>query len=313
MLCGCIDIGTNTTRVLVAEARDGVSPRCSSRRAFTRLGRGLKAGGTISPRGSPRPRGVVAEQRALAERVGAVHVRIVATAVIRRAANRDEFCAAMREHGGVEVCVLDGDEEARLAFLGATRTLGGAAAAGASASSTSAAARRRSPSGRSSGGVEWSASFDFGSGFLADSYLHSDPPAASELEAVRAHAAGVLEGVAPPAVESAVAVGGSAASLRTARRRGARPGDAAAGAARALGGAGRRGRAALRARSRARAAPARRHPRARRRRARPGSAAADRHAAACARACCSTWPGFAQATAKPRRDPSGGGRRITNR
>jgi exopolyphosphatase/guanosine-5'-triphosphate,3'-diphosphate pyrophosphatase len=63
-------------------------------------------------------------------------------------------------------------------------------------------------------GVEWCASFDFGSGFLADSYLHTDPPSAAELQAVRAHAAGVLEGIRPPETDHAVAVGGSAASLR---------------------------------------------------------------------------------------------------
>jgi exopolyphosphatase/guanosine-5'-triphosphate,3'-diphosphate pyrophosphatase len=213
MLCGCIDIGTNTTRVLVAEARDGHLVEVLQQKAFTRLGRGLRAGGTISAAKIAETALVVAEQRALAERIGAGHVRTVATAVIRRAANQHEFCAAMREHGGVDVCVLDGEEEARLAFLGATRTLGlplpgrvGVVDVGGGSTEIAV--------GTLAHGVEWSASFDFGSGFLADSYLHSDPPAAAELLAVRAHAAGVLDGVRPPSVDSAVAVGGSAASLR---------------------------------------------------------------------------------------------------
>ena len=94
------------------------------RRAFTRLGRGLAPGGAIPAARIAETASVVAEQHALAEQVGARTIRAVATAVIRRAANRDEFCAAIREHGGVDVCVLDGEEEARLAFLGATRTLG---------------------------------------------------------------------------------------------------------------------------------------------------------------------------------------------
>jgi exopolyphosphatase/guanosine-5'-triphosphate,3'-diphosphate pyrophosphatase len=213
MLCGCIDIGTNTTRVLVADARDGRLEEVLQQKAFTRLGRGLRTGGTISAAKIAETALVVAEQRALAERVGAGRVRTVATAVIRRAANQHEFCAAMREHGGVDVCVLDGEEEARLAFLGATRTLGlplpgrvGVVDVGGGSTEIAV--------GTLEHGVEWSASFDFGSGFLADSYLHSDPPAAAELVAVRAHAAGVLEGVTPPSVDSAVAVGGSAASLR---------------------------------------------------------------------------------------------------
>ncbi|WP_051325090.1 Ppx/GppA phosphatase family protein [Candidatus Solirubrobacter pratensis] len=212
MLYGCIDIGTNTTRVLVADARDGRLEEVLQQKAFTRLGRGLRAGGTISPAKIAETARVVAAQRAVADGLGAV-VRTVATAVIRRAANQAEFCAAMRAHGGVDVCVLDGEEEARLAFLGATRTLGTplrgrVAVVDVGGGSTEIAV------GTVAGGVEWCESFDFGSGFFADTYLHGDPPGAGELAAVREHAAAALEGVRPPAVQSAVAVGGSAASLR---------------------------------------------------------------------------------------------------
>jgi exopolyphosphatase / guanosine-5'-triphosphate,3'-diphosphate pyrophosphatase len=208
MLCACIDIGTNTTRVLVAHARDGRIEEVLQQKAMTRLGRGLKAGGMLSNEQIAQTAQVVAEQRALAHKLGATRIRTVATAVIRKAANKHEFCQAV---GGVEI--LDGEEEARLAFIGATRTLGsplpgrvGVVDVGGGSTEIAVGTLRT--------GVEWSASFDFGSGFLADSYLHTDPPAVTELEAVRAHAAGVLEGVAPPPVDHAVAVGGSAASLR---------------------------------------------------------------------------------------------------
>ncbi len=71
MLCGCIDIGTNTTRVLVADARDGGLRELLQRRAFTRIGKGLKEGGEI-PRAKIEEVGdVVAELRRLAERAGA--------------------------------------------------------------------------------------------------------------------------------------------------------------------------------------------------------------------------------------------------
>ena len=93
MLCGCIDIGTNTTRVLVAEARPAGLREVLQRRAFTRLGRGLAPGGTIPAARIAETAGVVAEQHALAEQAGASTIRAVATAVIRRAVNRDEFCA----------------------------------------------------------------------------------------------------------------------------------------------------------------------------------------------------------------------------
>jgi exopolyphosphatase/guanosine-5'-triphosphate,3'-diphosphate pyrophosphatase len=213
MLCGCIDIGTNTTRVLVAEARDGRLVEVLQRRAFTRLGRGLTAGGRIPAARIAENAGVVAEQFALAEQAGARSIRAVATAVIRSAANRDEFCRAMREHGGVEVSVLDGEEEARLAFVGATRTLdphpeGRVAVVDVGGGSTEIAV------GTVKGGVDWWESFAFGSGFLADAYLGDDPPSREQLDDVRYHAAEVLKGVEPPRVDIAVAVGGSAASLR---------------------------------------------------------------------------------------------------
>src|SRR4051812_1723382 len=213
MLCGCIDIGTNTTRVLVADARDGRLTEVLQRRAFTRLGRGLTAGGRIPAARIAENAGVVAEQFALAEQAGARTIRTVATAVIRSAVNREEFCQAMREHGGVDVCVLDGEEEARLAFLGATRTLGRpldgrVAVVDVGGGSTEVAV------GTLHDGVEWWASFPFGSGFLADAYLGGDPPSPQELDEVRFHAREILKDMAPPPIAGAVAVGGSAASLR---------------------------------------------------------------------------------------------------
>jgi exopolyphosphatase/guanosine-5'-triphosphate,3'-diphosphate pyrophosphatase len=208
MLCACIDIGTNTTRVLVARAVDGRLEEVLQQKAMTRLGRGLKSGGMLSREKIAQTAEVVAEQRALAHSLGAERIRTVATAVIRKAANKHEFC-----HAVGDVQVLDGAEEARLAFLGATRTLGsplpgrvGVVDVGGGSTEIAVGTLRT--------GVEWCASFDFGSGFLADAYLHSDPPTVSELQAVRAHAAGVLKGIQPPPVLNAVAVGGSAASLR---------------------------------------------------------------------------------------------------
>jgi exopolyphosphatase/guanosine-5'-triphosphate,3'-diphosphate pyrophosphatase len=213
VLCGCIDIGSNTTRVLVAEAQGGELRELLQRRAFTRIGKGLKAGGEI-PRSKIEEVGdVVASHRQLAEQVGASPIRTVATAAIRSAANRDEFVEIVSERGGVEVSILDGEEEARLAFIGATRTLGqdldgtvGVVDVGGGSTEIAI--------GTTAGGVHWWASFRLGSGHLADDHLHSDPPAVAELEAMGAVAAGALEGMEVPKPDCAVAVGGSAASLR---------------------------------------------------------------------------------------------------
>jgi exopolyphosphatase/guanosine-5'-triphosphate,3'-diphosphate pyrophosphatase len=212
MLCACIDIGSNTTRVLVAEARGGRLTEVLQRRAFTRLGRGLKAGAAIPREKIEEVARVVAEQRALAEQVGARALRAVATAAIRGAANRDEVVDAMRG-AGVELAVLDGPEEARLAFVGATRTLGEpvhgrVAVVDVGGGSSEIAV------GTVANGVEWCTSFHIGSGFLTDHYVRSDPCSAAELHAMREHAAGVLEGLEIPPVTGAIAVGGSATSVR---------------------------------------------------------------------------------------------------
>jgi exopolyphosphatase/guanosine-5'-triphosphate,3'-diphosphate pyrophosphatase len=213
MLCACIDIGSNTTRVLVAEAKEGRLTEVLQRRAFTRIGRGLKAGAAIPREKIEEVAAVVAEQRVLAERVGARALRAVATAAIRGASNRDDVVAAVNDAGGVELAVLDGDEEARLAFLGATRTLGRpldgrVAVVDVGGGSSEIAV------GTVAGGVEWSTSFRIGSGFLTDHYLRSDPPSAADLHAMREHALGVMDGLDIPEAGCAVAVGGSATSLR---------------------------------------------------------------------------------------------------
>ena len=156
---------------------------------------------------------MVAEQRALVEQLGCAALRVVATAAIRGAANGAEFTAALRADGGVDVEVLDGPEEARLAFLGATRTLGEALEGRVGVVDVGGGSTELAI-GTLAGGATWSESFRVGSGLLTDGYRRSDPPSAAELHAMREHAHGVFEGLALPPVDAAVAVGGSAASLR---------------------------------------------------------------------------------------------------
>jgi exopolyphosphatase/guanosine-5'-triphosphate,3'-diphosphate pyrophosphatase len=213
MLCACIDIGSNTTRVLVAEVRDGVLTEVLARRAFTRLGRELRAEGVVKPEKVIEIAGVVAEQRALAESIGAKAIAAVATAAIRGASNRAELVEAIRRRAGIEVNVLDGEEEARLAFVGATRTLGEALGGKVGVVDVGGGSTEIAV-GTLNGGVEWSTSIRVGSGFLADAYFKQDPPSAGELNAAREHVAGALEGIDVPRPGTAVAVGGSAASLR---------------------------------------------------------------------------------------------------
>jgi exopolyphosphatase/guanosine-5'-triphosphate,3'-diphosphate pyrophosphatase len=117
----------------------------------------------------------------------------------------------MREHGGVEVACSTGEEEARLAFLGATRTLGRPLRARRGRRRRRRLDRDRGRDGRGRRRVV--ASFAFGSGFLADAYLGGDPPAAPS-STRSAATPRVLRGIDAAAGRRAVAVGGSAASLR---------------------------------------------------------------------------------------------------
>ncbi|MEA2179359.1 MAG: exopolyphosphatase / guanosine-5-triphosphate,3-diphosphate pyrophosphatase [Solirubrobacteraceae bacterium] len=214
MRCACIDIGSNTTRLLVAEpSRGGRLREVRAERAFTRLGSLLGPEGAIPPAVVRVGAEVVAEQIAIALEEGAESIRVVATAAIREAANRTDFVAEVRELAGVVVDVLTGEEEARLAFLGATGSLArcpdgliGVVDVGGRSSELVAGTRE--------GGVAWATSLPVGSGLLADRHLQDDPPTPAQLDAVRVHVAGVFAPLRPPHPVAAYAVGGSATSLR---------------------------------------------------------------------------------------------------
>src|SRR5688500_16921501 len=172
MLCACIDIGSNTTRVLVADAHDGHLREVMQKRVFTRIGKGLRRDGRLSDAKVEEVAAVVAEQHAAATALGADPIRVVATAAIRSAANRDVLCDRVRDTGGCEVEVLDGAEEARLAFVGATRTLPHAPAGTIGVVDVGGGSSEIAV-GTVAGGVTWSHSFRIGSGALAEAYLRA--------------------------------------------------------------------------------------------------------------------------------------------
>jgi exopolyphosphatase / guanosine-5'-triphosphate,3'-diphosphate pyrophosphatase len=213
LILGCIDIGSNTTRLLVADAGEGRLRELVSQRAFTRLGKSLLKGGSIPPEKIAETADVVASQTRIAREAGAENVVGVATAAIRNAPNGDELCQAVEKAGGMRLSVLSDEEEARLSFVGATRTMT-TPAEGTVAVIDVGGGSSELAIGDPDGTMRWSESFRIGSGFLADSYLESDPPSVAELEAVRRHVDGTFEGLEPPPADSAVAVGGTATSLR---------------------------------------------------------------------------------------------------
>jgi exopolyphosphatase/guanosine-5'-triphosphate,3'-diphosphate pyrophosphatase len=209
----CIDIGSNTTRLLVAECEAGQLLEVHQERAFTRIGRDLGTAGTIPQAKITEVVRVVSAQLRAARELGSVQVRGVATAAIRRAANGAELTAAVHRECGLTVEILSGQEEARLAFVGAAQTLEhaplrplGVVDVGGGSSELVV--------GNAPDQVTWSTSFGLGSGDLADRCLRSDPPSQAELAQARSEIAHVLSGLDVPKPAEAVAVGGSASSLR---------------------------------------------------------------------------------------------------
>jgi exopolyphosphatase/guanosine-5'-triphosphate,3'-diphosphate pyrophosphatase len=210
-LYGCIDIGSNTTRLLVADVEDGRLREISARRVFTHIGASLGPDGHIPPRKVEETARVTAELAEEARGQGAVTLTVLGTAAIREAANAHELQEAVRAQCGLELRVLSGEEEAGLSFSGACHALeagdGRLAVVDVGGGSTEIAVGPRR------GRPEWWRSVPLGSSLLCRRHLRSDPPGRVELAAARQEADAVLAELHPPAVDEAVAVGGTAVSL----------------------------------------------------------------------------------------------------
>jgi len=213
MLCAAIDIGSNTTRLLVAEPDEGQLRTVMEQRAYTRIDSASRRKGKITAEKVAEITEAVATQLRLAEELGAERTKTVATAAIREAKNRDKVVAEIERGAGVEVQLLSEEEEGRFAFLGATKTLGhpvdGEIAVVDVGGGSSEVILGTAPEG-----ARKVHSFPIGSGSLADSFLSDDPPSAAELREVREHISDFFEDVEIEQPEQAVAVGGSATSLR---------------------------------------------------------------------------------------------------
>ena len=124
-----IDLGTNTVRLLVAEASGATWRAVDHAQQVTRLGEGQGSRGPLRDGPMARTTAVVADYVAQARRLGAATIRIVATSAVREAPNGAAFADRLRAATGLGVDVLSGEEEARLALLGVASglpALGGA-------------------------------------------------------------------------------------------------------------------------------------------------------------------------------------------
>jgi exopolyphosphatase/guanosine-5'-triphosphate,3'-diphosphate pyrophosphatase len=115
-----IDIGTNSTRLLVADVAGGRVSPLERRSTVTRLGRGVDLSGRLSTEAIEDVCAAVGDYVGILEELGAETVDAIATSAVRDAGNGSAFIAELRERFALSARVLDGEEEARATYLGAT-------------------------------------------------------------------------------------------------------------------------------------------------------------------------------------------------
>jgi exopolyphosphatase/guanosine-5'-triphosphate,3'-diphosphate pyrophosphatase len=183
-------------------------------RAYTRIGKGASKNGKITAEKIAEVAEVVTTQVRLAEELGAEVIKVVATAAIREAKNRNKVVKSISEAAGVEVDVLDENEEGRLAFIGATKSLGHPVE-GSVAVVDVGGGSSEVILGTVADGVSEVRSWKVGSGSLTEELIQGDPPSPAEIRALRDRIGDLFSDEELDHPDQAVAVGGSATSLRT--------------------------------------------------------------------------------------------------
>ena len=216
MRVAVVDIGTNSTRLLIADVGEGGSVTELVRHSqVTRLGAGLEQTGALSDEARQRVFDTLDRYRAEIDSHAADAAVAVLTSAVRDAGNGGEFTEEVRTRYGLDARTIEGDEEARLTFLGAT-------------------------SERADGSAKPTVVIDIGGGSTefvvgrgrevifhhstqagvvrhSERHIASDPPAQAEMDALAGDVRAILEAEIPPDVRAgvgaAVAVAGTATSL----------------------------------------------------------------------------------------------------
>jgi exopolyphosphatase/guanosine-5'-triphosphate,3'-diphosphate pyrophosphatase len=193
-----IDLGTNSTRLLVADVEDGEVRELVRRTTITRLGEGVDERRRLLPLPIARVRNCLSEYRREAEALGAERMLLIATSAVRDAENGEAFLGEIEWSYGFATRLLSGDEEAQLLLRG----LGGVDArtlvldvGGGSTELVTTEAR---------------ASLDIGSVRMTERFLRQDPPAREELDACAEYVRAQLPG---RDVERAIGVAGTITTL----------------------------------------------------------------------------------------------------
>jgi exopolyphosphatase/guanosine-5'-triphosphate,3'-diphosphate pyrophosphatase len=216
MRTAVVDIGTNSTRVLVADVdpASGTVVELHRESQVTRLGDRVDAGGRLCEEAIARVFSTLTGYRATIDRLGCEANLAVLTSAVRDACNGAEFTERVRSELGLDARVLSGDEEAQLTFLGAMSDRDG------SSTEPTVVIDIGGGSTEFIVGTHHTASFHVSvqAGVLrmSERHIHTDPPAPSELQELATDTRRIfLEGLPAAqrtAVTRGIAVAGTATS-----------------------------------------------------------------------------------------------------
>jgi exopolyphosphatase/guanosine-5'-triphosphate,3'-diphosphate pyrophosphatase len=193
-----VDLGTNSTRLLVADVEDGRVDEVVRRSVVTRLGEGVDARRRLLPVPIARVRNVLTDFRRELEGLGAERTLAVATSAVRDADNGEAFLGEVEWSYGFATRLLSGAEEAELTRRGLGEVETGTLVLDVGGGSTELVTD------------SFRTSLDVGSVRLTERFLHGDPPTPDELAA----AARAVQDLLPPlAAVRAVGVAGTVAQL----------------------------------------------------------------------------------------------------
>jgi exopolyphosphatase / guanosine-5'-triphosphate,3'-diphosphate pyrophosphatase len=208
-----VDIGTNSTRLLVANVVGGRVEELERRTEITRLGDRVDSAGKLSAASMKRVFAAVESYRPVIDKHGAEKVIGVATSAVRDAKNGDRFIKDLAERYGIETRTISGDEEARLSFLGATldRPQGGDPLLVIDIGGGSTEFVLGIPGSDPTFHVSTSA----GSVRQTERHLTDDPPTDDQLSAVAGEVAAIIEAELPREVRREAAAGIAVAGTAT--------------------------------------------------------------------------------------------------
>ena len=208
-----VDIGTNSTRLLVAEVTDGTVAELERRSTVTRLGRGVDISGKLSAEAIEEVCDTVGEYIDAYRSLATDRVVAIATSAVRDAENSSAFMAELRERFALDARILNGDEEARLTYLGACAdrpSIDNTLVIDIGGGSTELVIGSHDE-------VAFHASLQAGTVRHTERHLLDDPPATEQLEALAADVRSLLDaelsGEAIAHASEGIAVAGTPTSL----------------------------------------------------------------------------------------------------